>query len=267
MKKYLSLFRIRLLNGLQYRAVLLSGMAARFVWAFMEILAYEALYRSGHADFSMSFSQMVSYIWVQQALYAFFLVVFSDGEIYSTISSGSIAYELVHPIDLYGRWFAQAAANRISGTVMNCLPVLLIALMMPEPYRMSLPLTPVQFFLFLFSVILGLFVTVAFAMLMYISLFYLLSQRGIKIIITALTGFLSGGVIPLPFFPEPILAVVRLLPFAAMQNMPLQIYTGNLVGTDALLGIAFQLFWLAVLFGIGKLAMGCSFKNVVVQGG
>jgi ABC-2 type transport system permease protein len=104
-------------------------------------------------------------------------------------------------------------------------------------------------------------------MLMYISLFYLLSQRGIKIIVTALTTFLSGGVIPLPFFPAPILAVVQLLPSAAMQNMPLQIYAGNIAGTDALKGIALQAFWLFALVCVGRLAMRCALQKVVVQGG
>lgn len=196
-----------------------------------------------------------------------FSVVFSDGEIYSAIGSGSIAYELVRPMDLYGRWFCQSAANRVAFTILNCLPGLFLAFIMPEPYRMSLPLDIGQFLLFLLSAVLALCVVVAFAMLMYISLFYILSQRGIRIIVTALTTFLSGGVIPLPFFPAPYLAIVELLPFAAMQNMPLRIYSGNITGVDALKGIAFQLFWLAALFLIGQFTMRNALKKVIVQGG
>lgn len=267
MKMYLSVFRIRFINSLQYRAVLLGAILTRLLWGLMEILAYSALYRSGNAGFSMKFSQTVSYIWMQQALFTLFLVVFGDDEIYSSIGSGSIAYELVRPMNLYGRWFCQSAANRLASTLFTTLPVLLLAFIMPEPYRMSLPISAVQFPLFLLSSVLAFCVVVAFAMLMYISLFYTLSQRGIKIIVTALTTFLSGGVIPLPFFPAPILAVVQKLPFAAMQNMPLLIYSGNIAGVDALKGIAFQLFWLAALFFIGQFAMRRALKIVIVQGG
>jgi ABC-2 type transport system permease protein len=247
--------------------VVLGEIIARFGWAFMEILAYSALYRAGSAAFPIEFSQTVSYIWMQQTLIALFLVVFSDNEIYTAIGNGSIAYELVRPADLYGRWFCQSAANRVAFTILNCLPALLVAFIMPEPYRMSLPLHMGQFLLFLLSTVLALCVVVAFAMLMYISLFYMLSQRGIRIIVTALTSFLSGGIIPLPFFPEPVLAVVELLPFAAMQNMPLRIYSGNIAGVDALKGMAFQLFWLVALVLIGKLTMGRAQKKVIVQGG
>ncbi len=267
MKMYLSVFRIRLINNLQYRAVALGAIITRFAWGFMEILAYSMLYRASNAVFPMELSQTVSYIWMQQTLIVLFSVVFSDGEIYSAIGSGSIAYELVRPMNLYGRWFCQSAANRVAFTMLNCLPALLVALIIPKPYRMSLPLGVGQFFLFLLSVVLALCVVVAFAMLMYISLFYTLSHRGVRVIVTALTTFLSGGVIPLPFFPAPVLAVVRLLPFAAMQNMPLLIYSGNIAGLEALKGIVFQLFWLAALFVIGQLTMQHSLKRVIVQGG
>lgn len=267
MKTVLSVFRIRFINSMQYRAVLLGDILTRFVWGLMEILAFSALYRTGHAAFSMDFPQTVSYIWMQQALYTMFIVVFGDDEIYSSIGSGSIAYELVRPVNLYDRWFSQSAANRIASTVLGCLPVLLVAFVMPAPYRMSLPLDTTQFLLFVLSSLLALCVVVAFAMLMYISLFYTLSQRGIKIIATAVTTFLSGGIIPLPFFPEPVLAVVRWLPFAAMQNMPLRIYAGDIAGMDAFQGVVFQLFWLGALVLLGRQAMRLSLKRVVVQGG
>jgi ABC-2 type transport system permease protein len=267
MKMYLSVFRIRFINNLQYRAVVLGAIITRFTWGLMEVLAYSALYHTGYATFPMEFSQTVSYIWMQQTLIVLFSVVFADSEIYTAIGNGSIAYELIRPMNLYGRWFCQSAANRVAFTILNCLPGLLLAFILPEPYGMSLPFTMGQFLLFLLSTVLALCVVVAFAMLMYISLFYILSQRGIRIIVTALTSFLSGGIIPLPFFPAPVLSVVRLLPFAAMQNMPLRIYSGNIVGMDAIKGIVFQLYWFVILFLIGQLTMHRALKRVIVQGG
>ncbi len=267
MQRYMSVFRIRLIGRLQYRTVALGAIVTRFCWGFMEILAFLALYRSGQANFPMARAQTVTYIWMQQTLIVLFSVVFGDGEIYDAIGSGAIAYELVRPMGLYGRWFCQSAANRVAFTVVNCLPVLLIALIMPQPFRMAVPLNLGQLLLFFLSLSLALCVVVAFAMLMYVSLFYTLSYRGVKIIVTALTTFLSGGIIPLPFFPAPALALVRLLPFAAMQNMPLLIYSGHLAGADALAGIAFQVFWLALLLAAGQLAMRRALQKVVVQGG
>ena len=61
--------------------------------------------------------------------------------------------------------------------------------------------------------------------------------------------------------------MVEWLPFAAMQNMPLRIYCGNIMGADAAVGIALQLFWLAALLLAGKLLMRRALRRVVIQGG
>lgn len=266
MKVYLSIFRMRVINGLQYRTVAFSAIVTRFFWALMEILAYDALFQIG-LDGGMTFEQTVSYVWMQQALYSMFLVVSGDGEIYDTIRSGSIAYELVRPMDLYGKWFFQAMANRVVPTLTNYIPMLLIAFLMPSHFRLTISLSFEQLILFLLSCILALGVVVSCAMLMYISLFYLTSQRGIKIIVTAITTFFSGGVIPLTFFPDKVRAFSNLLPFAAMQNMPLQIYCGSISGNTAYRGILFQLIWVVILVGGGYVAMNRVLKKVVVQGG
>ena len=55
MKSYLSLFRIRMINGLQYRAVALGSIFTRFCWALMEILAFFAVHRSNGGSFGMTF--------------------------------------------------------------------------------------------------------------------------------------------------------------------------------------------------------------------
>ena len=267
LKKYQAIFRIRFINALQYRAAALAGIATQFAWGFMEIFAFAAFYRANPAAFPMEFSQTVSYIWMQQAFLALFMMWFWENDIISSISQGSIAYELVRPVDLYNRWFTQAAANRLARALLRCTPILIVAFIVPQPYRMSLPLNMAQFLLFITSAALSLGVVVSFSMLMYISLFYTLSPVGMRIIIAVLSDFLAGATVPLPFFPEKIRTVVELLPFAAMQNMPLRIYSGNISGEDALKGIVLQIFWLVVLASIGKAAMKSALKKVIVQGG
>ena len=267
MKKYLAIFRIRFINALQYRAAAMAGMATQFAWGFMEIFAFAAFYRTSPGDFPMEFSQTVSYIWMQQAFLALFMMWFWENDIASAITEGSIAYELVRPVDLYSRWFCQAAANRLARAALRCVPILLVAFIIPEPYRMSLPPNVGQLMLFLFSAVLSLGVVVAFSMLMYVSLFYTLSPMGTRLIVVVLSDFLAGATVPLPFFPAPVRSVVELLPFAAMQNMPLRIYGGNIAGADAWRGIALQVFWVIALLAVGRFTMNRALKKVIVQGG
>ncbi len=267
MSKYLAIFRIRFVNSLQYRVAALAGMATQFAWGMMEILAFSAFYKVSPASFPMSFSQTVSYIWMQQAFLALFMTWFFEEEIFASITSGSIAYELARPVDLYGRWFCLSAANRLAKAVLRCFPILIIAFIVPDPYRLSLPASRPQFILFLLAAVLSLGVVVAFSMLVYISAFYTLSARGVRVISAVMADFLAGATIPLPFFPQPFRAIAELLPFASMQNMPLRIYSGHISGLDAFRGISLQVFWLITLVLVGKLMMKNALRKVIVQGG
>ncbi len=266
MKKYLVIFRIRFIHGVQYRIVVFSLLFTGFLWGLMLVLAYSAFYRSDQTKFAMTLPQTISYMWLQQAFLILFSVVFSDEEIESSIESGSIAYELVRPADLYTRWYVRACAGRAAFTVFR-LPLLIVVLFLPAPYNLSLPPNAFQLVMFLLSVILALGVTVSFAMLMYVTMFYTTSYRGVRVFLIAATAFFTGAVIPFPFFPSPVRTVLEALPFAAMQNMPLRIYSGNIAGANALKGIAFQAVWLVILIMAGKFFIRRATKKVTVQGG
>lgn len=267
MKQYLSFFRIRFIAGLQYRAAAWAGVATQFAWGIMSILMYRAFYMSSASDFPMTFPQLSSYIWMQQAFLAMFMSWFFDSDIFESITSGGIAYELCRPCNLYNMWFVKNMAARLSKTVLRCFPILVIAAVLPSPYGVSLPPDVLSGVLFIVSAFLGFAVLIAFSMLIYISAFYTISAVGIRILATSVIEFFAGAVIPLPFFPEKLQSVMYALPFASMQNTPFLIYIGHVSGAEAYKSIALQIIWLVVLLIIGKLWMKASLKRVVVQGG
>ena len=137
MRAYFSLFRMRVLTGLQYRSVFWFHILTRFLWGFLEVLAFNAVYRMG-GDFSMTLSQTVSYMYMQQVTFSMFSVVFGDGDIQSSIAKGDVSVSLCRPMDLYGHWFSLACGTRLSAALMS-LPAILPALLMPEPFRAVLP--------------------------------------------------------------------------------------------------------------------------------
>ena len=265
MKQYRSLFRIRFINGLQYRAAALAGLCTQFAWGFMEILGFAAFYRANPAAFPMGFSQLVSYIWVQEAFLTLLAPRGVSGAAVETIVGGNIAYDLARPMDIYNRWFCEAVADKVSKAALRFVPILMVAFIVPPPFRMALPANWFQFFMFLVSIPLAMFAATAYCLLDSISTFYTMSRY--NVIFMVLAEFLSGGYIPIPFFPEPFKKIAELLPFAAMQNMPLRIYSGNIAGMDAVRGIGLQVFWIVVMLLGGKLLMRHSLKRVVSQGG
>ena len=267
MKKYLSFFRVRFLMGLQYRVAALAGIATQFAWGFLEIMALKAFYETDASVYPMTFQATVSYVWLQQAFLAFFASWMVDTELFDMILNGNIAYELCRPVRIYSLMASRNLANRVSRAVLRCLPILVVAFFLPQPYRMGAPQGVVHFLFFLVAMVLGLFVSVAFFMFVYVLAFYTISPQGLRIVFVSLVEYLSGGVIPLPFFPEKVLRVVELLPFAAMQNVPLRIYGGDMEGAEMVRALGLQLFWLVVLVAIGSALCRKAERRVALQGG
>lgn len=267
MKKYLSFFKIRFIAGLQYRSAALAGISTQFAWGGMTVLMFWAFYQNGGNSFPMTFPELSSYIWLQQAFLAMFMAWYFDNEIFDSIVSGNIAYELCRPCDIYSMWFVKNMAVRLSRMMLRCLPILLVAAFLPEPFNISLPPSLLSGALFLISVILGFLVLIAFSMLIYISAFHTVSAMGLRILAVSVIEFFTGGVIPIPFFPQWLQPLMYALPFASMQNTPFLIYTGYISGHEALKGIALQSVWLAVLWLLGRALMKNALKKVTVQGG
>lgn len=265
--KYIAFFRLHFSMGLQYRTAALAGIATQFVWGTMEILLFRAFYRADATSFPMSFQATAAYIWMQQAFLALFMAWMMDNEIFDSIINGNVSYELCRPIDIYNMWFARSLASRLAKAILRCMPILLVAALLPAPYGLMAPVSLTAFLLFLLTLFTGLAVTVAFCMLIYISAFFTLSPQGIRMVAVSGVEFFSGSVIPLPFFPDKLRALFELLPFASMQNVPLRIYSGDLYGTAMRRAIVIQLVWLILLIIIGKLLNALAMRKITLQGG
>ncbi len=267
MRKYLSFFKIRLINGLQYRAAAYAGMATQFFWGAMTLLMFWAFYKNGSNEFPMTFPQLANYIWMQQAFLMLYAAWSFENDIFDAITGGNIAYELCRPVDLYSMWLIKNIAVRVARVILRCLPILIVAVFLTAPFNLTAPVSLSAGLLFILSLGLGSLLAVSLVMLVYIATFYVLSSLGIRILFASVIEFLSGAIIPLPFFPESVQKILYILPFAYMQNAPFQIYNGFLSGAEAYKTILIQILWLTALWLIGKFAMSRALKKVVVQGG
>lgn len=150
---------------------------------------------------------------------------------------------------------------------MRCIPVLVCAFFMPKSYRMSLPVNGIAFLLFLLTLFLALGITVTFCMIVYMLCFFTISPQGWRMVLTGAVDFLSGNIIPLPFFPEKYLFLVEMSPFAYMQNVPFRIYSGDLAGGEIITCILKQIFWLSALMFWGLVLWKQAQKRIIIQGG
>lgn len=267
MKKYWSFFKMRLMACLQYRAAALAGMSTQLVWGAMEILLYRAFWSEHPERFPMGMEALSSYIWLQQAFLALFMLWDWDFDVLRAVKDGSVAYELLRPANLYGMWMAKSIGTRLARASLRMVPVLVVSSLIPAPYGLRLRISPIEFGVFLLSMVLMVLVVCAYSLFVYALTFYLTDPNGIMVLSVAAADLLGGAIVPLPFLPDGFRQFAELTPFASMQNVPLRIFSGDipLAETPAVMGL--QVFWAAVLILAGYLLTRNGLRRTVILGG
>jgi ABC-2 type transport system permease protein len=267
MRPYFSVIKLRLLNGMQYRAAALAGVATQFFWGFMYIMVFEAFYSHSTSKPPMTLDQLVAYIWLQQGFLTLVVLWFRDNELFDLIVKGNIAYELCRPCDLFGFWYAKLLAQRLSAALLRSLPILIISFLLPQPYKMMLPPSIMTFIVFACALIFGLLLVVSISMFIYISVFVTMSPTGSLLMLGVIGEFFAGLVIPVPLMPSWLQTIAYLLPFRWTMDFPFRVYSGQIPLDQAVMGLGIQCLWLIGLLALGRVALNKALKNVVVQGG
>ena len=266
-RAYFGMFRMRLIGNMQYRAAAWAGIATQFFWGFIRLSVLVAFFEGSQTDPGMTYPQLASYIWLQQATLALIALWSQDNELLNSIQDGTVAYEMCRPVGLYGFWFARLLGTRLARVSLRVLPLALVAAFLPAPFSLTFPPTWEAAGLFALALALSALLVIAFSMFIYILTFITLSSRGTMTFFTGLADFLTGLLIPIPLMPPVLRRVVELLPFRYIADFPLRLYSGHVAGIEAAQGFAVQIAWLAVLTVLGAWALGRMQRRLVVQGG
>lgn len=264
MRPYFTAFRLRALLETQYRGAALGGIVTQMAFGLALIFLYQALYASGR-DTSVPFSQVITYVWLQQAFFRALLG--SDPALGEAIMTGGIAYELCRPVNTYFYWYLRTLAQKFIGSMMRAIPMFVFAAILPSPLTIAPPHNLSAFLLFLLSLALGFGVITAVANIMNAITMRTLDPRGIGNVVQMIFFFLSGNLIPLTLFPQSFQTIIRYQPFAQAIDMPIRLYTGSFTPGEVLPSLCIQAFWLLFLIALGQLMWRQNLRRVTIQGG
>lgn len=267
MKSYISYFKLKFKTGLQYRAAALAGISTQFFFGFVYVSIYIAFYESGSSNLPMELSELVSYVWLGQSFFALIYLWYKDKEILNLIKKGDIVYELCRPLDLYLMWAVKILGERLSNVVLRFIPVVLIALILPSPYNLDLSITPLRLLLFIIAIILASILMTVLTLFYHLLCLYTVDEKGIVSMLMIVSDFLSGLVLPIPFFPKYLQNISNILPFRYISDFPFRLYIGNINNNEILMGIIIQIIWILILIFIGRLITNKALKKVVIGGG
>ncbi|HZG04996.1 MAG TPA: ABC-2 family transporter protein [Streptomyces sp.] len=249
-----------------YRAATAAGVFTNTVFGFILSATFIALWteRPGLGGYDQA--QALTFVWTGQALLAAMALLgggFQE-ELQERIRSGDVVVDLYRPADLQLWWLA-ADAGRAAFQLLGrgVVPMAAGALVFP----LALPADPLVWAAFALSVALGLLVGFAVRYLVALSAFWLLDGSGVNLISGLLCVFFSGQLLPLTVFPGAFGEVVRVLPWAAMLQVPADVLLGEHRGAGLAAALAFQAFWAVLLLAAGRAVQSAAVRKVVVQGG
>src|SRR5262245_49979344 len=128
MTAYVAILSSRVRTLLQYRAAAIAGVLTQLFFGIVRVMVFDAFYRSSTLSVPMTHDQTITYIWLGQAM--ILLALFGvDKDIAEMIRSGSVAYELTRPLDLYSLWYARALSGRATPLLMRAVPIFSIAML------------------------------------------------------------------------------------------------------------------------------------------
>ena len=267
MKSYISYFKLKFKTGLQYRAAAFAGMSTQVFFGFVYVSIYVAFYESGSGNLPMKLTELVSYVWLGQSLFALVYLWYKDKDILNLIKSGNIAYELCRPQDLYLMWASKILGERLSNAALRFLPVIIFALILPSPYNLDLSITLPRLSLFIIAMILSIILMTVLTLFYHVICLFTLDEKGVVNIFMVISDILSGMVIPIPFFPKYLQNISNILPFRYITDFPFRLYVGNISIDQALNGIIIQIIWIIILILLGRLITNKALKKAVIQGG
>lgn len=266
MSGYLRYFKVQMASCLQYKVSAIAGLVTQFFWGSLHVIIYKAFYSHTNIS-SINLKDLVTYVWLNQAFFALIYIRVRDNEILFSIKTGSVAYELCRPYDIYNWWYIKLIAKKYATALLRFLPIIVVSLMLPVPYKLSLPKSVASFLLFLITLILGTLLLIAIIMIIQSITFFTYNERGISQIIFLALELLSGFALPLPLMPNIIGKISYYLPFRFIGDLPFRVYSGNINIIEAINSLKLECIWIIVLILIGKKIMSVALSKVTIQGG
>ena len=263
MKAYFSVFRMRWRMELQYRGAVIGGVLCQMFFGLILIALYRALYATKPQ--AMPIESVATYVWLQQAFFRMLLA--SDGDLLDKIRTGSIAYDLCRPLQLYGYYYVRIMAQKLVGSLMRAAPMLVFAALLPKGWGIEAPVSLAAFLVALMGLLLGLLCVCALENITMAFTMRTLDSRGVQAMLNLLMMTLSGNILPLTLFPDSWQKVITLLPYAQLLDAPIRLYSGQWPLTEAPRVLLTQCVWTLLLIGLGLLLWRQNQKRLIIQGG
>ncbi|HMP84172.1 MAG TPA: ABC-2 family transporter protein [Verrucomicrobiota bacterium] len=268
MKKYWHVIGIGVQNNLTYRFNYLTRTLFGFIPLTAVLLLWKTIF-AGKGDAgtvaTYTLAQMISYYLIVTVVDALTAVNEDDWQIASDIKDGNISQFLLKPVDYL--WFRLCLffSGRFTYMMVAFLPLLLLILYLREYF--VLPPDLGTFFVFLLSLMMTALLQFFMSYMMAMLAFWVLEVSTFIFILYAFEYIASGHMFPLDILPPAIERLLFFTPFPYQLYFPVGIYMGKVTGAELFRGLATQLGWVVLAYGLARFAWARGIRRYSAVGG
>jgi len=267
-KAYLPFTSAGVQGMLSYKWNFLGFFVGEIFFTFVMYYLWKAVFLNTASGVINGFSMMDMTVYLFVANVTGYLastdVAYAVGE---EIVDGSISMRMIKPVNYELSLLFSEIGQK---AVLFCI-ILVPVFTGIEIYRFAhtgaILISPARFFLYLASVVLSYLILFFFDLCFGFLAFVFKNLWGFNLLKNGILRFLSGGMVPLVFFPAWALGILSFLPFTSMAYTPVMIYTGKYGAAQTGTALAVQAFWILAFLGISKLVWKATVDHLTVQGG
>ena len=236
-----------------YRQATAAGAFTNTVFGFMRCYVLLSLADAGGRVAGYDRAQLVTFVFAGQGMIA--VVNYWGGvEIANRVRTGDVVADLLRPLDLMVNQLATDLGRAAFAMLTRFVVPVAAGLLAFDFY---LPAHLYTYALFAVSLTVAVLVCATCKFLVGLTAFWLLDIRGVRQIWVVASGVGSGLYFPLPLLPEWAATALWLAtPFPSLMQAPLDVLVERGGGGHAVLLIAGQLAWLAIMIALRRLPPG-----------
>src|SRR5262245_49635580 len=267
LRKYLTIFRVSLIERLTYRSDFLLASALRLLPMVTTILLWSAVYAGSTQTKLGGFrlKEMIAYLLLVHISRMFSSMPGLAGGIALGIREGTLKKYLVQPLDMLGYLIVYRVAHKIAYIVTSFIPYAVLFLLCRQ-YFDRLP-DATTFLAYIVSLLLAFFIGFYFEACIGMVGVWLLEVTSLLYIVNTLNYFISGHMFPLDLLPGTWVRVLKLLPFQYMAYFPAAVFLGKVQGDALWQGLLAGAAWAVFLAGLARILLRIGLRRYSAYGG
>ncbi len=258
MNKFATYVKIGILDALEMRFQLLYWLYVNMAPIIMMTYLWSHLYGQKSDIGGYTLNMMVTY-YLMTRLINRIISTYAEERIAKDIKEGRLNQYITRPIDYMTYKFGERIGIR-AVNLLIVVPVYLPLMLILQKYLIlnfdlaTIGLLSINFFL---SLVLFFFLAFIIGMMA----FFMVETHALNGLKDQVINVMSGYLFPLTLLPEKIQEIFSYLPFTYFYNFPMELYFERLTTEQIYQGLAVQLVWIIIFYGITKIIWRSGTRN------